>query len=276
MASSRRSSRVRLAILLLASVTLLAVDSGDVPVIREVRSGVATALGPLESAAERASRPVRNAWHGITDYEDVKAEAEELREQLAAAEASDVEEADAERQLEELSQVLELPWVGQIDMVTAGVSSGPRSNFSHAIEIDKGSDAGIEQGMPVVTAGGVLAGRISRVSAQRAMVELITGPDFQVGVRLADTGELGTARGQGRNQPLVVDSSIEPGSDVSEGTGLVTSGVDRSVYPDGIPVGRVTSTREGAGGLSLELLAEPLVGATQVSFVNVMLWSAPE
>ena len=276
MASSRRNSRVRLAVLLLASVTLLALDAGDVPVIRNVRSGAATALGPLESAAERASRPLRNAWHGITDYEDLEAEADELREQLAAAEASEVEETDAERRLEELSQALELPWVGEIDMVTARVSSGPRSNFSHAVEIDKGSDAGIERGMPVVTAGGALAGRIARVSAERSMVELLTGPDFQVGVRLADTGELGTARGQGRNEPLVVDSSIEPGSEVSEGAGLVTSGVDRSVYPDGIPVARVTSTREGAGGLSLELLAEPLVGTNHVSFVNVMIWRAPE
>lgn len=277
MALSRPSgSRLRLAILVLASVTVLALDARDVPVIGEIRTGAATVLGPFESAAERVSRPIRNAWHGISDYEDVQAEAEELRDLLAAIEASNIEESDALRQLEDLYEVLDLPWVGEIDMVTARVNSGPRSNFSHAIEIDKGREHGVAEGNPVVTVSGALVGRVGQVSARRSMVELITGPESHVGVRLAETGELGTARGQGRNEPLVVDSSIEPGTDVPGGSGLITSGVDRSVYPEGIAVGRVESTREGAGGLSLELLADPLMEASHMSFVNVMIWTPPE
>jgi hypothetical protein len=38
----------------------------------------------------------------------------------------------------------------------------------------------------------------------------------------------------------------------------------------------VTSTREGAGGLSLELLAEPLMEADRLSFLNVLIWTPPE
>jgi rod shape-determining protein MreC len=273
-----RGSRARLAILVLASVTALALDARDVTVLQDVRSAAVSVVGPFESAAERVSRPLRNAWHGITEYEDVKAEAEELRERLAANDASEIEESDARRQLEDLYETLDLPWAGdnEIEMVTARVSSGPRSNFSHAVEIDKGTGDGIEEGMPVVTVSGALAGRVSHAAHGRAMVELITRPEFQVGVRLAETGELGTARGQGRNEPLVVDSSMEPGTDVPDGTGLTTSGVDRSVYPEAIPVGRVTSTREGAGGLSLELLAEPLMEADRLSFLNVLIWTPPE
>jgi rod shape-determining protein MreC len=276
--SHDRGSRARLVILVLASVTVLALDARDVSVLQDVRSAAVSVVGPFESAAERVSRPIRNAWHGITEYENVKAEAEELRERLSSVDVSEIEESDALRQLEDLYETLELPWVDDNDMevVTARVTSGPRSNFSHAVEIDKGTDHGIEEGMPVVTVSGALAGRISRAAPGRSMVELITRPEFQVGVRLAETGELGTARGQGRNEPLVVDSSIEPGTDVPDGTGLTTSGVDRSVYPEAIPVGRVTSSREGAGGLSLELLVEPLMEADRLSFVNVLIWTPPE
>jgi cell shape-determining protein MreC len=46
---------------------------------------------------------------------------------------------------------------------------------------------------------------------------------------------------------------------VAADTGLVTSGVDRSAYPAGIPVGEVAETRAGSGGLALELVVEPLV-----------------
>ena len=158
--------------------------------------------------------------------------------------------------------------------MTARVTSGPRSNLSLAIEIDKGSDHGLKLHMPVVTNAG-LVGRVSQVAPRRATIELVTNPEFRVGVRLAETGELGTARGQGRDQPLVIDSSIAPGASVGAGAGLVTSGVDRSAYPDAIPVARVSSTREGSGGLSLELIAEPLVDVDRLSYVNILLWEPP-
>jgi cell shape-determining protein MreC len=59
---------------------------------------------------------------------------------------------------------------------------------------------------------------------------------------------------------------------VPDGTGLVTSGVDRSAYPAGIPVGEVTSTREGSAGLALELVVDPLADIDNLSYVSVMRW----
>jgi rod shape-determining protein MreC len=194
---------------------------------------------------------------------------------VAELEAEQATDTDTRRQLEELTQSLDLPWVGDIPKTTAKVTSGPRSNFSHAVEVDKGSSDGIKVDMPVVTGGG-LVGRVSQVSRKHSTIELITDPDFQVGVRLVDTGELGTARGQGRDEPLVVDSGIEPGTDVPKDSALVTSGVDRSAYPDAIPVAKVSDTREGSGGLSLDLIAEPLVDVDRLTFVDILLWEPPQ
>ena len=73
----------------------------------------------------------------------------------------------------------------------------------------------------------------------------------------------------------MVDASIEPGTDVPAGTGLVTSGVDRSTYPDAIPIGKVRTTREGAGGLSLELIVDPLVDVDRLSYVSILKWEPP-
>ena len=264
-------SRTRITVLVLASVTLVAVGLRDVPVVRDLREGAASVASPVERAVGTVTSPVRNAWHGITDYDDVKDENERLREQLAESEASGIGQSDAEKQLAELSASLDLPFAGDVPKVTARVVSGPRSNFSHAIEIDKGSDDGLAVGMPVA-AGGGLVGRVSQVTGGTAQIELVTDPDFRVGVRLATTGALGTARGQGRDEPLAVDSSISPSTDVKADTGVVTSGVDRSAYPPGIPVGTVSSVREGSGGLALELVVEPLVDADQLSYVTVLQW----
>jgi rod shape-determining protein MreC len=228
-------------------------------------------VGPVERAVSAATSPVRNAWHGVTDYEDLQRENDRLRSELAEAESTDIERSDAERQLADLSASLELPFAGDVPKVTARVVTGPRSNFSYAIDVDKGTDDGLAVGMPVVTGGG-LVGRIEQATARTARVQLVTDPEFRVGVRLATTGALGTARGQGRDEPLSVDSSISPSTAVDDGTGVVTSGVDRSAFPPGIPVGTVSASRQGPGGLSLELDVAPLVDVEQLSYVTVLRW----
>jgi rod shape-determining protein MreC len=184
-----------------------------------------------------------------------------------------VAEADARHQLAELSRAVDLPYLGDVPTVAARVVSGPRSNFANAVEIDKGTDDGLAVDMPVVTGGG-LVGRISRATGSSSTVELITGPDFRVGVRLSDSGSLGTAEGRGRGEQLLVDTSLDPDTEVAADTGLVTSGVDRSAYPAGIPVGEVAETRAGSGGLALELVVEPLVDVDALSYVSVLRWES--
>jgi rod shape-determining protein MreC len=264
-------SRTRVVVLVLASVTLVVVGLRDVPVVRDLREGAADVVSPIEGAISTVTSPVRNAWHGITDYEDVRRENDRLQAELAETEAAGIGQSDAEHQLADLSASLDLPFAGDVPKVTARVVSGPRSNFSHAIEIDKGADDGVVVGMPVATGGG-LVGTVTQTTGSTAQVGLITDPEFRVGVRLATTGDLGTARGQGRDEPLAVDSSISPRAEVAPDTGMVTSGVDRSAFPPGIPVGTVSSVREGSGGLALELVVEPLVDVDQLSYVTVLQW----
>lgn len=272
-----RGSRTRLAVLVMAAVTILVLDQRNVAAVDGLRGAASTVFRPFAGAAETVASPVRGAWDGLTGWsrvDELEDENQELRERNAELEALDVAEQDAAHQLSELSAAVDIPWAGDLPTVAAEVTSGPLSNFSHAIEINKGSDDGIREGMPVVTGGG-LVGRVSQVTPGHATISLVTDPESRVGVRLAETGEMGTAQGQGQGEPLVVDTGIEPGTAVAAGSGLVTSGVDRSTYPAAIPVGRVSETRPGAGGLSLELVVEPLVDVDRLSYVSVILWEPP-
>ncbi|HEX5945669.1 MAG TPA: rod shape-determining protein MreC [Acidimicrobiales bacterium] len=264
-------SRTRTIVLVVASITLVVVGLRDVAVVRSLRESAADVVSPVEGAVSAVTSPFRNAWHGITDYEELKEENDRLEAELAESEAAGIGQSDAEQQLADLSASLDLPFAGDVAKVTARVVSGPRSNFSHAIEIDKGTDDGVVEGMPVVTGGG-LVGRITQATGSTARVELVTDPEFRVGVRVAGAGDLGTARGRGQDDPLVVDSAMSPRAEVAPDTGVVTSGVDRSAFPPGIPVGTVAETRQGSGGLALELVVEPLVDVDQLSYVTVLLW----
>ena len=156
------------------------------------------------------------------------------------------------------------------------LSSDP-SNFSHTIDISKGSDDGLKVGMPVVNGAG-LVGRIVQVTPSRSTVQLITDPDFLVGVRLLGSDlATGTARGQGRGEDLLVDTRLEPDIDdpPKPGTALTTSGAQLSAFPDSIPVGKVRTVRETGGGLTLELVVRPMADTERMQFVTVLLWEPP-
>jgi rod shape-determining protein MreC len=264
-------SRLTLALLVITSIAVLTLDFRDAGPVESVRRAASSVFSPLRGAAETASRPFTNAWHGVTGFDDLEDENDRLRAELDGLQGRKILEEDAAEQLAELLAAQDLPWVEAIPRTTARVAAGPPSNFSHTVDIDKGSDDGIAVGMPVVNGAG-LVGRVVQVTSGRATVQLVTDPDFKVGVRLLPDGTLGTATGRGPGDELIVDAAIDEEEEVRRGAALTTSGADQSAFPASIPVGRVRSTRESSSGLTLELLVEPAADTQRLSFVTVLLW----
>lgn len=281
MTGPRRSGRSRLTILLLVltSVTVLTLDFRGVGFLGDARRAVGSALSPLQGAAEFVATPFQNTWNGITTYDELANENEELRTRVDELEGEVSRNADIAVQYEELVDQVDIPWVGALSTATARVVHQPASSFSHVIGIDKGSDAGVRVGMPVVVGGsdrlGGLVGQVVDVGASSASVQLLTDPEFRVGVRLVTSQRVGTASGQGAGRDLRIDTGIEPDeadADIPSLEILTTSGIDdRSSFPASIPVGKVTRTREANGGLTLEVFAEPLADLDELSFVTVVL-----
>jgi rod shape-determining protein MreC len=276
MTSPRRHGRSRFTIVLLVlfSLTVLTLDFRDVGFVQDARHAAGSALSPLQGVAEHVATPFQNTWNGITGYDDLSAENEALRARVDELEGSIAQNEDATEQLSALLDQVDIPWVGSISTATARVVQQPPSAFSHVVVIDKGSSAGIKDGMPVVTGAG-LVGRIVDVSADRSSVQLITDPEFRVGIRLVSSQRLGTATGQGASRALRIDTGIEPGEDDAEMGRreiITTSGIDdRSSFPASIPVAKVVRTGVANGGLTLEVFADPLADLDELSFVNVLL-----
>ena len=273
MALPRRTgrSRLTLALLILTSLAVLTLDFRDSGIVEGARRVAGTVFSPLRGVADAISEPFSNGWNGITDYDDVKEENERLRERLEEIEGQRVLGKTAIEELDALSDELGITWIGDIQGVRARVVSGPVSNFAHTVELSKGTEDGIREGMPVVSAPG-LVGKVVQVTASRSVVQLLSDPDFAVGVRLLPEGVPGTARGAGEGDPLVVDTGLEGDTDLERGGELVTSGADRSTFPAQIPVGTVRGTKPAGGGLTLDLIVEPFVDTSRLIFVTVLLW----
>jgi rod shape-determining protein MreC len=173
--------------------------------------------------------------------------------------------------LKRLTAQLGLPFVGDIKTVTARVVSGPVSNFDNIVVLGKGRADGISSGMPVVTRGG-LVGVVSNVSDHRAIVTLVTDPGFRVGVRLSRTDQIGVARGQGRGRPLIIDSGVDANVKIRRNELVTTSGLNDSLFPPDVPVGKVLSSAVSEGDLDQRVVVQPVADVDALTFVDVMLW----
>jgi len=230
--------------------------------------GVRDVVEPLRSATDRISAPFRSAWNGLLDYDELVAENERLANELARQRGRRLTaEADAEL-LDRLLGEVGIDVAGGRSVVVRILGTPPGNFATHTIEVDKGSDDGLAEGMPVVTAAG-LVGRLETVDRSRSTVRLATHPEFRVGVRLVGSQDEGLARGGGQTGFLVVDAGIGLDAKVEAGEVVVTSG-GRSLFPADVPVGRVLDPDEDAD-YERTVVVEPIASLENLSFLNVLL-----
>lgn len=148
----------------------------------------------------------------------------------------------------------------------ASVIGRDPSPFLHYIIINRGSNDGVQRGMPVVTNEG-LAGRVDSVIADAARVQLITDPESSVNVHLrnADTDAVlaGSVTGDVGLQLISQDVSVEAGEII------LTSGLGGGFPPDLI-VGQVVNVRRLPAELFQEATVQPAVDFSRLQIVLVI------
>lgn len=259
-------------LLLLTAITLITLDErGDFGAIDTVRDAARDVLAPVQDAVSGVTDPIGDWFDGVVDARDLKQENEELKRELADARGDVSEGEAARRELEELRALFDLPGVGDIPTVAAEVITASVGNFESTVQIDRGTDDGVVVGMPVV-AGDGLVGQVTQASRRRATVLLISDTSSGVGARLVESQIPGVVVGQGNPDELQLDF-IDPEIEVADGELVVTSGVDDSRFPRGIPIGQVVSAERSEGALEQEITVEPLVDLRRLQFVRVLQWS---
>jgi rod shape-determining protein MreC len=273
----RRSNRTRyvLAVLILAALTLVTVDArtNHSGVLGSVRSQVADVFSPLQRATHAVLQPIGNFLTGAVDYGSLKAENQRLRRQLATEQAQAAEAQAEKADYEQLFAVERLPFLAGIAHVTVQVIDNSSSNFENSVTVNKGTADGIAVGQPVVAAGG-LVGSVQSASAHEATIVLLTDPTFDVGVGLSG-GNIGSAQGLGRTQPLkvTVDTPQLAPPTVKKGDTVLTSGLDTEKFPKNIPVGTVISAPVSPINPEPEITLKPLVNLNDLFYLDVLLWA---
>ena len=133
--------------------------------------------------------------------------------------------------------------------------------------IDRGTQDGIADGMPVVAPGGVV-GHVIDVWRNGAKVRVLTDPDSAIAVRPVAHPVTGIAQGHEGSDEIFVDD-FGAHAPVHKGDEVVTANIANSVYPPDLPVGTVTAVDEQSADLGLSARIAPYVKVDELQLLGL-------
>lgn len=268
MATARTRRRtLTVAIGTTALVTVLYLSGG---VVSGLRGTANIVVAPFSWVIDVMARPIGHMLAGVVNYSDVVAQNQKFRFQLGQDELRLNESWALERQLQQMTTQLHVPFVGSLPMVAAQVTALSPTNFAATVDISQGRDNGVLVGMPVVANGG-LVGSVITTTPHGATVRLITDVNSAIGVTFGSGRSSLVVSGRGVNNGLgAIDVPLT--STINPGTVFSTDGLSGGLYPPGLPVATVSKVSLTPGASTFNLTLHPTADVQSLMYVEVVLW----
>jgi rod shape-determining protein MreC len=205
-----------------------------------------TTTYPLKSFFRFATLKVVGVKDFFLSIGNLKTENNELFKNNQRLIAENARLKDAEQENHLLREQLSLLPRDRFEFEGAYVVSQDVFGNNNWLEIGKGSNYGIEIGMPVIVSDGLLVGRVSEVYPRFSRVSLITSPQNIVNAVDLQTEARGVVKGEyglGMIMDMVLQTDV-----LTVGDTVVTSGTGKFI-PRGLVLGEITDIISSQDGL---------------------------
>jgi rod shape-determining protein MreC len=240
-----------LLLVIFAQLVLIAVQVHNDRDVRMVRIWSVTAITPLARVLETVRGGASGFFRNYILMHDAREDNRRLQAELDRLKMenqflkTEISTADRAKALVAFQQHT------QSRTIAARVIAAGAGANSKVVFVDRGSGAGVEKGMPVVTPDGIV-GKVVAAYPTASEVMLVTDPEFAAGVVSQKNHVVGTLKGQGQANCKV--DYVPSEEKVEVGEIFYTSGDDR-IFPKGFPVGVVRVVRPSSP--YQEILVEP-------------------
>jgi len=206
-------------------------------------------IRPMEDAAQVVIAPVQRALSGLfegigdtigafRDLRELRERNEELQRLNDALITENVRLKEIEAENVTLRDLVKFRQENPAYATQAAAVIGrDPSPYRHFITINAGRREGLAPGMPVVTAGSALVGRVAEVGLGSSKVQLLVDSTSAVNVRIQSSRVTGLAEGQPDAGLSVTQIPLDAA--VNVGDIVLTSGLGGNL-PRGLVVGQVT------------------------------------
>ena len=220
---------------------------------------VNTVASPFRALGSTVSSWVEDKVRMARDYEELQAENQELREEIAALE-QEIRQARADSQENAtLRQLLDLREQRR-DFIfeSARITGADASNWASTLTLDVGTDYGVEIGDCVITAEGYLVGSITDAGGNWSTCTTLIDTESAFGAEVFRTGEAAVAQGEfsRMGEGLLELDYLSDDAGVTVGDLVVTSGLG-GYYPSDLVIGTVREVMAGDDGLAQYAVLEP-------------------
>lgn len=157
----------------------------------------------------------------------------------------------------------------QYQYIPAKVINNSTNRRNNYITINRGSKDGIAKDMGVICGSGVV-GLVVKTTEHFANIQSLLNSNARISAMLADTKEIGTVTWTSNLDPhqgllMDVSNNVKP----KLGEQVVTSG--QSLYPTGIPIGKISNLHAKEGGLFLNMYLNLAVDYSKLEYVYVVV-----
>ena len=278
--SSALKRRIVVGGLVLLSLVLITVSFRSTA-LDGAQGTAAAILRPFEVAADRVTRPFRDAVGWSRGLIDAKSENERLRAQNARLRQQLIIDESALQENVQLRDQLHYrgpPSVSDFGKVHAVVLTNPQNAIDESVTIGAGIDDGVHAGSVVVAPRGGLVGVVDRAFAHVARVTLLTDNESAVtAIDLTSPTAVGIIQpgGGGSNNVLVLDlvpqSKVVDVGDTIITAGTLPQGKLPSIFPRGIQIGTVTSAKNNDVNPYKNIQVKPFVDFSSLQSVIVLV-----
>lgn len=237
-----------------------------------IRSILGTAAKPFSWIGTQVSGAVNGFVAVFSDYDELKAENEELKARIAELEDAEYENSVLREQNAWLEEYLDLKANNPSVILTdATIISREAGSYATVLTINKGSLHGLKRQMPVISNEGVF-GYVSECGLDWAKVVSIIETASSVGVYTERAGVTGVVEGDSnlRNNGSCVMTYISANADIKIGDRVYTSG-GGSVYPSGLLVGEITAISADEATRTLRAVVTPSVDFSDVDEITKLV-----
>lgn len=265
---------------LILSILFLALH--ETRILAPVERGLQVVLAPLQRAATALVRNIGDLSQTVRQVRELRARVAELEEQVNALTIENVRLREYEAEVVQLRGLLGFveanpTWaflgadvVGRSACINApcGDVVGQEPNpYLRYITINVGQADGVAVGMPVVTGGAVLVGRVAETGLHTSKVQLITDPGSNVAAMLQQSRATGLVVGQpdGSLRMLYIPQE----DTVQVGDVVLTSGLG-GAFPRGLVLGQVSQVVKQDFALFQEAVIHPAVDYRRVELTLVI------
>jgi rod shape-determining protein MreC len=231
------------------------------------RTAGATLFRPFYFAVDSLRRGVYGVWSHYVALVGVSRDNERLRREVASLQEKLHESRDARLENRRLKELLRYSETLDRRAIGARVVGHDISPWFQAIFIGTGSEAGVEEGMSVVTPYGAV-GRVHKAMAGLSEVLLVTDGRFAADVMVERNRVRAVAEGIGGNFCRL--KYVSPVHDVAVGDRVVFSGFDGSM-PKGVLLGTVVSVDRPKESLFQKVKVQCAVNFLEVEEAMVIL-----